>query len=252
MPEKVVPAGTSVPFAYRLNHWIWHSLDLLYPPVCAGCGTSNYRWCPECRNSTQLMEIHYCQVCGEPQLSKQLDTCVNCKQTRPAYTAMRSWAWFRGPLRQAIHQLKYKRDMALGEVLALPLEQILRIEDWAVDVILPVPLSHKRQSSRGYNQAALLAWPLALRFALPYLPRALKRVRDTLSQTDLSAADRRDNVAGAFEADANQVNACTILLVDDVITTGATMEACAAALRDAGAEHVYAVSVARAGKISLA
>ena len=88
---------------------------------------------------------------------------------------MRSWAWFKGPLRRAIHQLKYKRDMALGEVLARPLEQILQLEDWDIDLILPVPLSFKRKVSRGYNQAALLARPLALRFSLPYLPQALKR-----------------------------------------------------------------------------
>ncbi|KAA3647245.1 MAG: ComF family protein [Chloroflexi bacterium] len=164
---------------------------------------------------------------------------------------MRSWAIFDGPLRKAIHQLKYKRDLALGEILALPLGQILQTEEWPIDLVLSVPLSQKRLASRGYNQANLLARPLALRLSLRYAPGALKRVRETATQIGLSPPERHRNVTNAFDADLRIVSNSNVLVVDDVITTGATMQACTQSLLDAGAKQVFAISVARAGNTGL-
>jgi ComF family protein len=117
--------------------------------------------------------------------------------------------------------------------------------NWEIDVVFPVPLSRRRLRERGYNQAALFALPLALGLNVPYRPKALRRVRHTRSQVDLSWGERRENVSGAFAASSDDVSGKTILLVDDVITTGATLNACASALLSAGARAVYAFSVAR-------
>jgi ComF family protein len=167
----------------------------------------------------------------------------------PYYKALRSWAIFRGELRKAIHRLKYRRNMALGQVLAIPIINQLYDLNWPVEVIIPVPLSLARLSERGYNQASLLAKPIALHLRLPFQSNVIKRNKETLSQVGLSFASRKENVAGAFTADGSKVRRKRILVVDDVITSGATMNACSVALFEAGASEVYGISLARAGQI---
>jgi ComF family protein len=117
---------------------------------------------------------------------------------------------------------------------------------WNVDVIAPVPLGLARLAQRGYNQSALVAKPLALALGVRYYPLALRRSRETHSQVGLSAVQRKENVKGAFEAKFNLVTGRSILVVDDVTTSGATLDACAAALFEAGARQVYGLTLARA------
>ncbi len=111
--------------------------------------------------------------------------------------------------------------------------------------MVPVPLSEERYHERGYNQASLLAKPLAARLSLTFNPYALKRIRHTASQVGLSAHERHQNVIGAFEAETDLVRGKSLLIVDDVMTTGATMKACAQALKKAGAKSAYGVVLAR-------
>ena len=118
--------------------------------------------------------------------------------------------------------------------------------DWTVDLVVPVPLSNKRYKERGYNQIALVAHPFSLQMGLVYSSRILFRKEHTLSQVGLSAIERKKNVEGAFWADANRITGKSILLMDDVATTGSTLAAAAAALVDAGASRVYALTLARA------
>ncbi len=152
-----------------------------------------------------------------------------------------------GAVRKAVHQLKYHRDLALAETLAGALLLLVREMEWRVDVVLPVPLGKARHRERGYNQAALLAFPLALGLGVPYAGGALVRTRETRSQVNLSAEARRRNVAGAFGvARPAAVAGKAVLLVDDVMTTGATLDAASAALKSSGARRVFAVTVARA------
>jgi ComF family protein len=186
----------------------------------------------------------WCEHCGLPQATPGF--CVECQDRPPSYDVLRSWSVFDGPLKNVIHSLKYRGNISLGDVLAIPLVELIRGQQWASDLLIPVPLSRKRLAERGYNQVAVVARPLSKELDLAYSPQALTRVRETRTQVGLLAAERRENVTGAFRSDPNIVERKTILLLDDVATTGSTLSAAAEALRKAGAARIYAVTLARA------
>jgi ComF family protein len=142
--------------------------------------------------------------------------------------------------------MKYRRDLGLGDALAVPLADFVDALSWRVDLVVPMPLGRKRFKERGYNQVALFAYPLALAKRWRYAPSALHRARETRTQVGLNIAERRENVQNAFVADSKQVQNKTVLIMDDVATTSATLASCAAALTQAGAQRVYALTVARA------
>ncbi len=171
--------------------------------------------------------------------------CIRCRAQKPVFDVLRSWGVFGTPLKEALHRLKYRRDMGLGEALARGMFNFLDNLEWSCDQVVPVPLGKRRQKERGYNQVALVAFPLSLRFGFVYRPQALERIHETASQVGLSVAQRRENVRGAFQADSS-VKGKSILLVDDVSTTGSTLSSAAGALFAAGASSVKAVTVARA------
>jgi ComF family protein len=152
---------------------------------------------------------------------------------------------YSGPIRQAIHQLKYSRDITLGHILSRPMLGLLGQVGWQVDLIIPIPLSRQRARQRGYNQSTFLAAPLAIATEIPLRPAALSRVRETTAQVGLSGPQRRENVKNAFKAESSLVGGKRILIIDDVTTTGATMEACANALKSAGANTVFGLTLAR-------
>ena len=229
---------------YWLNQWVWGSLDWLFPPVCGGCNRAGFRWCPDCRQQVQIVPEPVCCTCGLP-LSRP-GQCPGCKAAVPPYAMMRSWLVFEGPIRHALHKLKYRRNVALGDALAQHLAEYVGTLGWPADLVVPVPLGKKRAKERGYNQVGLVAMPLAAVNHWRYTPRALARSRETRSQVGLTVAERKENVSGAFRADAALVSGATVLLLDDVATTGATLSACTTALLDAGVRTVYALSLARA------
>jgi competence protein ComFC len=230
--------------AYQFVHLIWVGLDWMYPPDCGGCGKSGSRWCNSCQMGSKLVGTHCCQICSD--ISVSTDLCKRCQEERPAFTQVRSWAVFEGPVRNAVHRLKYKGDIGLGETLAAPLIADLRRISWPVDLVIPVPLSLARLAERGYNQAALIARSIAHGLRVPYNSNGLKKVLDTPSQVGMSFDDRRTNVVGAFVAVEKYVASKRILVVDDVTTTGSTLNECAKALKVAGAQVVYGYTFARA------
>jgi competence protein ComFC len=231
-------------FTYSLYRLFWSSLDLLFPPSCGGCGNDSSRWCQDCDKKVETILSNYCLICGQKQKSNRI--CVRCNSIRPTYNQLRSWAVFNNEIRHAIHKLKYQNDLSLAEILSRPLIKLLKDVTWEIDVVIPVPLSELRQKERGYNQAALLAFPIALGLGLKYCPKALRRVRDTQTQVGLSVSQRYANVSGAFIADQRTVSNKSILIVDDVATSGATLNACADALLFAQANEVNAITLARA------
>ncbi len=232
------------PLVYQFYRTLWIGVDWLFPPVCAGCGKRGQRWCDDCQRNALVLSGNICPCCGVPQESGAL--CFECSADPPKYHALRSWAIYEGAVRSAVLQLKYKRNIALGDRLASLMIACLEKGKWAIDLVVPVPMSLAHLARRGYNQAALLARPLALASGLAYQPRAMEKVRDIRTQVGLSANQRRENVRGAFGAEPGLVKGKSILLVDDVITTGSTLRACADALHSAGAGEVYGVSFARA------
>ena len=212
---------------YQAYQSFWSGFDWLYPPQCGGCGRTGKRWCDHCLESVQLITPPVCPICGEKQSLGKV--CQGCAESPPSYVALRSWAAYTGPLRHAIQRLKYHRDIAMGEILARPWVMYLGILNWPVDLVIPVPASLARLAERGYNQVSLLARPIGLGLELPYRPHALVKVRETRSQVGLSAKERQENVRGVFRADQQIVKGKSVLVVDDVTTTGSTLEECAQA-----------------------
>lgn len=235
------------PSRYHLNQWRYVFQDLLLPPTCAGCQRVGAHWCEVCNRNVHTLSDPVCTPCGKPLASPE--TCADCTTHPPAFDLARSYASYEDPFRRAVITLKYHGSAALGEVLSAFLIQLLLSLRWEFDLILPVPLSDARRKTRGYNQAAFLATPIAYFFRRPSLPHALLRIRDTRSQVGLTGKERRENLQGAFWADETLANGRTILLVDDVFTTGSTLNACALALKEAGAARVFGLTLARPAHI---
>lgn len=229
---------------YLLYRWSWAALDLLFPPTCGGCDQQGVRWCQECQDNTILITPPYCELCGQSNNGAKI--CDRCSKTQSSMKAVRSWAVFDGPVRKALHRVKYHRDLALADDLSQALGELYRSLGWTIDIVIPVPLSNQRKKERGYNQAALLARPLAWELGLDYQPQALSRLKDTRSQVGLNVDQRRENVAGAFDAVPKLVSKKKVLIVDDVATSGSTLEACANALKHAGADDIFGITLARA------
>lgn len=159
---------------------------------------------------------------------------------------MRSWAVFDSPVQNALRTMKYQRNIGLGETLALQMVDFFHSLHWQVQAVLPVPLGKKRLKERGYNQVGLVARPLAYNVGMEYIPQALRKTRETRSQVGLSASQRHENVKNAYQADPVAVKRKSVLLMDDVATTGATIAECTESLLSAGAKEVYVLTIARA------
>ncbi len=200
--------------------------------------------CSKCKNDINYISGKICQICGG-SLSQNAGICDECQLKPPAFDCARSLSHYGGIIRECIHALKYQNNRALGNYFAELLMPIIEKEGWLIDTVIPVPLSQERLKERGYNQAAAIAHPLALFLACPYQPFGLQQVRDTRSQVGLTAEGRRLNVIDAFKAVPELVFQKNILLVDDVMTTGATLESCASALKNAGSGKVFCITIAR-------
>ncbi len=228
---------------YQLYRTFWGVLDLLFPPVCGGCDKLGARWCNECQKKVNIISGVVCDICGLPQ--EVTGVCNSCLAERPRFRTLRAWAVFDDPIRQALHKLKYRRNIALGEPLASQMSVFVDQLNWPVDVIIPIPLGRERQKERGYNQVGAVAFPLAAALDIDYLPHGLTRRKETRSQVGLSRDERKENVHGAFTAD-EKVRGKAVLVMDDVSTTGSTLSSSADALFSSGAREVYALAVARA------
>jgi ComF family protein len=159
---------------------------------------------------------------------------------------MRSWAVFDSPIQNGLHTIKYRRNIGLGESIGIQMVGFVRSLQWPVDIMIPVPLGKKRLKERGYNQVGLVARPLAYQIGLRYEPEALWKTRETRSQVGLNVSQRRDNVNNAYQANPDIVKRKSVLIMDDVATTGSTISACTEALLSAGAQEVYVLTIARA------
>lgn len=229
-------------------------LDLVYPRTCHGCGRPAgdvLRYiCWECLTRLQLVVDPFCSVCGDP-VEGEVDhvfACAWCEGHRPAFDQARSALRFRGSLPHVVHAFKYQRGCYLVPDLVGFLDACVRTHYARVsfDAVTYVPLYPLRERERTYNQSCLLAEGLGARLGIPLGRGCLERVRPTETQTGLSAADRRRNVRHAFRVrHTDWVDGRRLLLVDDVMTTGSTVDEVSRVLRDAGAASVHVVTVAR-------
>lgn len=228
-----------------INKWFWIGVDWIFPPRCVGCNKSGYRLCTTCLEKIQRISHPYCVLCGKKLIKGSI--CSTCKVMPLKITAIRSWAVYDATTRKALHQLKYYRNISLGETFSQFLCNLLIETGWEIDVVTPIPLGYARRKQRGYNQAALLAKPVAQKLNIRYQPKIVTRNRETISQVNLNYAERKNNVLGAFDANENLAYGKNVLIIDDVTTSGSTLDACADALFKAGAKNVYGMTVARAG-----
>jgi ComF family protein len=222
--------------------------DLVFPPQCSGCGQIGAIFCPRCAQSVEMAPPSVCSHCGRIQPTA-VPLCSLCQEEDdPPLTLTRAAAIYTDPLRSAIHALKYEGKAELGAPLSRYLVAIFQRPPWteltfSFDGCIPVPLHPKRYKERGYNQAALLASGFSKWVKIPLRERWLARSRETASQVTLSAEERRKNTADAFIAPPD-VAGKRLLVIDDVTTTGATLTACAHALRKAGAATICGLALA--------
>jgi len=200
--------------------------------------------CTECLDQIPRVEPPFCTCCGGVVIANGL--CTRCRTSPLRIECIRSVVYFEGVLRKAVHQLKYSGRTAMAGPLGDLMTAYWMQNPMPADVVVPVPLHAARLRERGYNQAALLAREMAGRVGLVVDEQTLIRQRATAPQVELNARQRKENVRDAFRCSGNGLAGKQVLLVDDVCTTGATLDACAVALYEGGARGVQALTLARA------
>lgn len=218
-------------------------LDLLFPARCVNCKQVKRPLCDACCATIQRISTPTCARCGYPLFHARAK-CSECLAHPLTIHRIRSVVWHEGAARQAVHALKYARRRDVAPLLANFLASDLETFNVRFDLVTSVPLHPTRELERGYNQAELLAEKVAHAHNLPYR-RAVKRIRATADQVGMNGQARRANVANAFQAEPSQVANKIVLVIDDVCTTGATLDACATALVQAHACAVYGMTLAR-------
>lgn len=220
------------------------ALNLLFPLWCLGCGREGVLICPSCRSQLPRITPPICPRCGLPE--PEGAACPDCSGWQPAIGGVRAPFRFEGIVRRAIHELKYRNLRAAAEPLSELLGHYLEDNHMPAEVLVPVPLHQKRLRERGYNQSELLATGLSKRSGLPVVAGCLIRLRHSSPQAQTaSVGDRHKNVATAFACRDQRMQDKKVLLIDDVATSGATLNACAAALKESGASSVWGLTLAR-------
>ena len=221
------------------------SVDLLFPKRCVGCDVEGAFLCGECGDDLPTLEPPYCFICSQPDdLTMRL--CRRCWERPLQIDGIRSPYRFEGAIRNAVISLKYRNLRAMAPVLAGLLAGFVESQSIEADLLVPAPLHPRRERGRGYNQSLLLARETGALLNMETSSDALRRVRNNPSQASVSSEEERwANVTKAFQASPDLVSGKRVIVLDDVCTTGATLEACSLALKAAGALSVQGLTVAR-------
>jgi ComF family protein len=219
------------------------ALDLLFPRYCIGCGREGDFICARCQESLTFITPPICVKCGRP-ISKGTK-CSQCIDERIMIDGIRAPFAFEGLVRQAVHKLKYQNIRALTGTFAMFLFDCMNKNALSADVLLPVPLHPKRLRERGYNQSYLLARELGRLCDLPVIDNYLIRCVNTPPQAQSSGVnERRKNIRNAFRCRDDSLDGKGVLLIDDVATSGSTLNTCAEELKSSGAASVWGLVVA--------
>ena len=217
-------------------------LDLVFPRTCAGCGREGEYLCDECEDAIPRLEPPQCNVCSAPSRASVCAWCRSANQPFNGITAPYRWT---GVVQELVYSLKYRNVRASAPRLAELMSAHLMEKSIDADIIAPVPLHPSRERERGYNQSELLARQVSSSTEIPMDAELLARLRNTPPQVTMtSPEERRQNVVGAFEC-VGDAQGKRVLLIDDVVTSGATVAECAAQLRKAGAATIWVLSLAR-------
>lgn len=229
--------------------------DVIFPPQCLGCNEiihsfDGHIFCSDCSNKIHYVTGSICQICGTtfPDSPAENHLCGDCLEKKPYFFHARAVFSYEDMIVHAIHQFKYKSNISVGEIMASFMAFFsfpdIDFADYAL--MIPVPLHVKRLRERGFNQSLILARALGKQKNIPVDFSLLKRNKFTLTQTGSTKKERRQNIKGAFEvSDKKIIAGRNIILVDDVYTTGATVNECAKTLMKAGAGKVSVLTLAR-------
>lgn len=220
-------------------------LELIYPHVCPFCGRVRKQGvCASCRATNPYLGEPGCKRCGKP-VEEREEYCYDCTRTRHYYDRGHSLWLHQGGVQQSIYQFKYQNRRIYGRFFAKELAARYgsTVHTWGVQKIMPIPLSGKRRRERGYNQAQILAEELGKRLSIPVDSASLVRIHNTNPQKQLNARDRRRNLAGAFALRRSFERSDTVLLIDDIYTTGNTIDSAARVLKRAGVQNVYFLTI---------
>ncbi len=229
-------------------------LDLFLPSLCALCNEKEVEevFCAKCSVDfeTERLTGARCPICSEPFMSQEAvdHTCVVCLKSPPPFIEAISLYYYSGAVLNALHGLKYRGDISMAGPLGKIIRKGLAKRGLRPDIIIPVPLHIKRLKERGFNQSLLIAKEAAKALRIPLDYRGLKRVRDTGAQVGLGRTGRAENIKGAFKTvRPKEYDGKTVLLIDDVYTTGATARECATVLKNSGAS-ISVITLARAAR----
>lgn len=219
-------------------------IDFFFPRECIGCGKIGDFICIDCEKKLPRLQPPLCPRCGKPESSGSF--CHECWKTSYNLERVRSVFIFDGIIRKAVHSFKYHNLRAIAECLGYYMADYYLENNMTSDVLIPVPLYDKRLHARGYNQSELLAKELSHIVKVPVENQMVKRTRDTSPQVRTSSVEeRRLNMENAFCSIGTEITGINIIVIDDVCTSGATLEACASVLRAAGAGSVTGFTLAR-------
>jgi len=240
---------TATSWQLKANQFFRKFFNTILPPACVGCGRPGEIYCQACVDRTSVVAPPFCDTCGH-STHRPVFRCKNCHPDPRFLSQIRTPYYHAQPLAKAIHTFKYQGAFALSATFAKHLADHWPVWRVPPDVLVPIPLHPVRERERGYNQATLLAEALGTQISLPVDKTMLVRIRDTPPQVGLGFQERQKNVAGAFQARHEVDDGRHYLLIDDVLTTGATLSAAAAALHGAGALSVSGYCLARARRDS--
>lgn len=221
-------------------------LDLLYPPVCPFCGKiSPEGICEKCRMKIVYISEPRCRKCGKPLKNETEEFCPDCKEHTSFLTGGLNLWLHTEPVSGALYRFKYHNRRNYGKIFAGELAAHYggQLRDWEIEEILPVPLHISRRRKRGFNQSEIIARELAEITGIPVRTDVLFRVKRTSPQKSLGKKERQANLKGAFAVSRAWKPCKTVLLIDDIYTTGATLDRAAKMLRKAGVQNVYFLTI---------